>query len=90
MLVRGDDFNEPVSDAVRSILVGHIVLSRDRADQGHYLTIDVLKSGSRLRPDVTPQPLIRAEPLGSECRPGRCFRDCSLRHVWLETFLFLY
>lgn len=63
--MRGDDFNVPVSDAVRSILVGRIVLSRDLADQSHYPTSDVLnKPASRLRPDVTPQPLLRAERLG--------------------------
>ncbi len=58
--MEGDDFNEPVADAVRSILDGHIVLTRDLADQGHYPSIDVLKSVSRLSSDVTPKPVLEA------------------------------
>lgn len=49
VLVEGDDMNEPVADATRSILDGHIVLDRSLADAGHFPAIDVLASKSRVR-----------------------------------------
>jgi len=52
VLVEGDDFNEPVADATRSILDGHIVLSRDLASAKHFPAIDVLDSVSRVRDEV--------------------------------------
>lgn len=60
VLVDGDDFNEPVADSTRSILDGHIVLTRELADQGHYPCIDILKSVSRLRTDVAPGEVLEA------------------------------
>ncbi|MCP5509239.1 MAG: type III secretion system ATPase SctN [Chlamydiales bacterium] len=53
ILVAGDDINEPVADEVRSILDGHIILSRDLAHKGHYPAIDLLASISRILTHIT-------------------------------------
>jgi len=53
ILVDGDDMDDPIADAVRGILDGHVVLSRKLADQSHYPAVDVLRSVSRLANKIT-------------------------------------
>jgi flagellum-specific ATP synthase len=60
VLVEGDDLNDPIADAIRSISDGHVNLSRDLANQGHYPAIDVLGSVSRVMTDVVPPEQMKA------------------------------
>jgi flagellum-specific ATP synthase len=52
VLVEGDDINDPIADAMRAVLDGHIILSRELANHGHYPAIDLLNSASRLLNDL--------------------------------------
>jgi flagellum-specific ATP synthase len=83
LIVEGDDHNEPIADAVRGILDGHIVLERNIAERGRFPAINILKSVSRTMPGCnTPQervivaaaraPLAAYEGMAEFIRLGAC------------------
>lgn len=60
VLAEGDDLNDPITDAIRAIADGHIVLSRELANQNHYPAVDILASISRVMNDIVPADQIEA------------------------------
>jgi FliI/YscN family ATPase len=78
VLVEGDDFNEPICDAVRSMLDGHIILSRALGTAGHYPAIDILHSVSRLTGEIA-----TAEQLGA----SRKLRDALSSYQQAEDLI---
>jgi len=75
--VDGDDMNEPIADNVRSIVDGHVVLSRRLATQNHYPPIDILSSLSRVMNEV-----VNSEHLKSAQRLRSCRLRIRKRKIW--------
>ncbi len=83
--VEGDDLNDPISDAARSLLDGHIVLSREMADRGHFPAVDVLSSVSRLMPHVAkPEHLEAARTMRSRLAAFKEAEDLVLLGAYHE------
>jgi len=83
VLVESDDFNDPVVDCARAVLDGHIVLTRDLSEQGHYPAIDLAKSISRLSPKLQSD---SEKMLSNKCK--KIFGDYQSNRDILELGLF--
>ena len=81
VLVDGDDHNEPVADAVRSILDGHIVMERQIAERGRYPAINILRSVSRTMPKAADQAFVSVLSRARQTTPPRA--HCTAPNITL-------